>query len=95
MEKVYENIRKYRIDRGMSQREFARQMGYTAHTMVSRIEAGEVDLPYSKILKAAEVLEVSPPVLMGFEAEITPAELQAVSSILRSIEQRGGGDGSL
>lgn len=94
MDILYENIKRFRLSAGLSQREFGRQMGYGSHTMVARIEAGEVDLPYSKVLKAAEVLQVDPITLMGLDA--TTVALAALDDFAASLRARKEAkDGSL
>ena len=63
---LYSNIKKYRLDSGMSQSELAAKVGYADKTMISRIENGLVDLPQSKIEEFAKVFNVEPGVLMGW-----------------------------
>ena len=75
MLKVYENIKKRRIQLGMSQTVLAQKLGYADKTMISRIENGMVDLPLSKLEAFADALRVEPSVLMGWsENDIEPAE---------------------
>ena len=69
MLELYENIRKFRIEKELSQEELAKRVGYTGKSMVARIEAGQVDLAYSKILAFANALGVKPAVLMGWVKE--------------------------
>ena len=66
MDVLYKNIKKLRTQKHMKQTELADLMGYSANTMIAHIEHGEVDLPYSKIKKFAEALDVSVPELLGF-----------------------------
>ena len=47
MEKVYENIKKLRIERGLSQEELARRTGYTDRSSIAKIENGSV-IKYNK-----------------------------------------------
>ena len=47
--KLYENIKNLRIENGWSQKELANKVGYTDRSSIARIEAGEVDLPQSKV----------------------------------------------
>ena len=62
-------IKQKRLALGMSQREFSQKVGYTDHSIVTRIESGQVDLPLSKLKKIAGVLGVSIPWLLGMEEE--------------------------
>lgn len=62
-------IKQKRLEIGMSQREFSKKVGYTDHSIVTRIESGQVDLPLSKLKKISEILDVSVPWLMGMDEE--------------------------
>jgi transcriptional regulator with XRE-family HTH domain len=62
----------------MSQRELASRMGYTDHTTITRIEAGKVDPPQSRIAQFAKALGTTPGHLMGWDAE--PEDLGAVAA---------------
>jgi len=77
-------IKNLRLRRGLSQDQLAHLAGYSDRSSIAKIEAGEVDLPQSKIALFAKVLNVSPAELMGFEtisgspdpepADLTPSE---------------------
>lgn len=62
---LYKNIRKYRIEKEMSQAELAALTGYTDRSSIAKIEKGEVDLPQSKIILFAKALNVPAGTLMG------------------------------
>ena len=64
MYKLYDNIRKRREELGMSQSKLAELMGYSDKSMISRIENGQVDLPYSKVIEFAKALKIHPVELM-------------------------------
>ena len=66
MNDLYERIRLFRKKRRMTQDELAIRLGYTSRSSIAKIEAGEVDLPQSKIKAFADALGVSPGVLMGW-----------------------------
>lgn len=66
---IGDRIRALRKQLGLSQRELAARLGYNDHTTLTRVEAGKVDLPQSRIAKVAEVLGVTPGYLMGWEEE--------------------------
>lgn len=66
-------IKQKRLELGMSQREFSQKVGYTDHSIVTRIESGQVDLPLSKLKKIAGVLDVSIPWLLDMEEEYKTA----------------------
>lgn len=71
-------IKARRQELKMSQREMAARLGYTDHTTLTRIEAGKVDLPQSRIMKIAEVLDVTPGYIMGWEQE--PEDMGALAA---------------
>lgn len=64
---MYEKIRKLRHSKGMSQDDLAALTGYTSRSSIAKIEAGEVDLPQSKIQAFADALKTTPQYLMGWE----------------------------
>ena len=55
---LYENIRKYRIEKGLSQSELAEMTGYASNSMIAQIESGIIDLPYSKVILFADALNL-------------------------------------
>ena len=63
---LYDNIRRRRIELGISQQELANMLGYTSRTTIAKIEAGAIDIPQSKIVAFAEALNTSPGILMGW-----------------------------
>lgn len=67
MAKLFNNIRYYRKIRGLSQDELAQKVGYANRSAIARIENGDIDLPYSKILAFAKVLNVTPGQLMDIK----------------------------
>lgn len=67
--KLYENIRRLRKERGMTQDELARLTGYTDRSSIAKIESGTVDLPQSKIKQFADIFGVTQGSLMGWEEE--------------------------
>lgn len=69
MLKLYENIKKRRIQLNISQQELAELVGYRGRSMVSQIESGNVDLPLSMIKRFADALKCSPAYLMGWMEE--------------------------
>lgn len=68
MEQLYENIRKLRTEKGISQDELARLTGYKDRSSITKIESGKVDLAQSKIMLFAKVLGTTPADLMGLTA---------------------------
>lgn len=62
-------IKLKRKQQHMTQAALAEKLGYTSRTSIAKIEAGEVDLPQSKVKQFAAALNVSPAYLMGWEDE--------------------------
>lgn len=60
-----------------SQRELSDRMGYQNHSTITKIEAGKVDIPQSRIVQFADVLGVSVAHLMGWDEKIekNPVEM--------------------
>lgn len=75
---VGEKIKARRKELQMSQRELAERTGYSNHSTITRIEAGKVDLPQSRIAQFAEVLGTTPGHLMGWDME--PEELGGLAA---------------
>lgn len=66
---IGEKIKQARIDKGLTQEELASKLGYKSRSSVNKIETGGRDIPRSQIKKIAEILQVSPISLLGFEDE--------------------------
>lgn len=60
----------------MTQSDLAQKLGYADKSMIAKIEKGLIDLPQSKILSFAEVLQISPGDLMGLDAVISSSNTQ-------------------
>ena len=63
---LYKNIKKRRMELGMTQTELAKKTGYSDKSMIAKVEAGLIDLPQSKIKAFADALKLSPAQLMGW-----------------------------
>ena len=64
---LYKRIKSERMDKGWTQSELARRMGYSDKSMIAKIENGKVDLPQSKIEAFAEIFGCTVSYLMGWE----------------------------
>lgn len=74
MDILYERIKERRNALGMSQEQLALLLGYTGRSIVSKIEAGKVDLTLSKIQQVASHLGVSVAWLMGLTDPASESE---------------------
>ena len=63
---LYRNIRRRRIELGMSQQQLADKLGYKSRSAINKIEMGINDLTQSKIVAFAEALQTTPGELMGW-----------------------------
>ena len=61
---IYERIRALRIEKGLSQGELARLVGYEGRSAISKVENGDRDISQSMIEKYANALGVSPAYLL-------------------------------
>lgn len=66
---LYSNIKKRRLELGLTQSELAEKLGYSDKSMIAKIESGKVDLAQSKIVAFADALQVTPAYLMGWESD--------------------------
>ena len=80
MIKLYENIKKRRLELNLSQQKLADLTGYTDKSMIAKIEKGKVDLSQSKLELFAKVLGVKPGELMG-STEDEPSPLHGLPII--------------
>ena len=63
-----EKIYKLRTERGMTQDELARRLGYRSRSSIAKIESGERDVPRRMIGELAKALDTDPAGLMGWGA---------------------------
>ncbi|GIV29420.1 MAG: putative HTH-type transcriptional regulator YqaE [Bacteroidia bacterium] len=68
VQKIFQNIRKIRSAKGLSQQNMADELGYT-QKHYSNIENGNVDISITTLIQISEILEVSPAFLLGYPKE--------------------------
>lgn len=66
----YRNIRRIREEKGMSQDELARLVGFKSRSSINKIELGINDITQSKLIAIAKALHVTPSELMGDDKEV-------------------------
>jgi transcriptional regulator with XRE-family HTH domain len=94
MVELYENIKKRRMELGMTQTELANKVGYSDKGMISKVENGKVDIPQSLIFKFAKALKTTPAYLMGWASAdyvLSDEEnllIQTVNDVNSSFEER-------
>lgn len=88
---IGEKIKQARIEKGMTQEELGKKLGYKSRTSINKIETGERDIPRSQLKRIANILGVSPISLLGLEdetvseAEKTPSVPERTKDELRTI----------
>ena len=75
-----------RKELGLSQRGLADKMGYKNHSTIAQIESGYVDIPHSRILQFAQVLDVPVTYLTDTQEEIP---LTSISSVPAEVNNLG------
>lgn len=83
---IYDRIRFLREQRGMSQDELAKKIGYKDRTAVSRLESGKRQVKQSMILKLSDALQTTPAYLMGWEEDDSPDDRALLDAYHRSSE---------
>lgn len=66
LKEMGKKIKDLRLKKGYSQEELAKKMGYTSRSTINKIEKGLVDIPQSKILDFANVLDTTPLYLLNW-----------------------------
>lgn len=66
LETMGNKIKNLRIKKGFTQEELAKKMGYTSRSTINKIEKGLVDLPQSKLVELAKILNTTPLYLFGW-----------------------------
>ena len=86
---IGERIKARRLQIDMSQDELAKKVGYKSRSSINKIELDGRGLPYPKIVKIAEALQVTPGYLMGWEddKEEIPAGDDRDSEIIRMFSE--------
>lgn len=78
MLELYRNIKRIREERGMSQDELARLVGFKSRSSINKIEMGVNDITQSKLVAIANALRVTPSELMGDDKDVAaPDDLAA------------------
>lgn len=69
--KIYgRNLKRLRQERGMSQEELAKALGFKNRSSINKIEIGRSNIPTDLITRTAEILGVSPLELFQEEPEV-------------------------
>ncbi len=79
---IGERIKIQRMKLGWSQRDLAERMGYKSHSVIARIESGEVDVNQTRLDQFASVLQVSHAYLLGLISEETSLKNDRLAEII-------------
>ena len=82
MLKLYQNIKKLREEKGLSQDALAKLTGYTDRSSITKIEKGQVDLQQSKIELFAKALGTTSRELVGWDNEPSVKKKGAIINVL-------------
>ncbi len=66
LQEMGKRIKYLRLKKGYSQEELAKKMGYTSRSTINKIEKGLVDVPQSKIIDFANILDTTPLYLLNW-----------------------------
>lgn len=80
MPTIGEKIKARRLELKMTQRDLAARLGYADHTTVTRVEAGKVDLPQSRVAQFAKALGTTPGHLLGEDTPKPATEQGALAA---------------
>lgn len=87
-------VRRLRIEKGLSQDDLAQKCGYKSRSSINKIERGVYDLPLPKLKILSEALGVSPMHFLGIEVkvkesiELSSAEIALIEAY-RSLNDHG------
>lgn len=71
--KMGQNIRHFRKLMGLTQEDLGDRMGYT-RSSIAKIETGKIDIPNSKLLQFASVLNCTPADLIDYDVDFKLSE---------------------
>lgn len=86
MKAIHENIKELRKEKGMTQTDLAKAVGYTDRSMITKIEQGSVILSQDRIEAFAKALDTTPEALTGWSPDRCVSSVEyhadAIASIL-------------
>jgi transcriptional regulator with XRE-family HTH domain len=75
MEKFGEKLRSLRIQRGLTLKELARELGYEGHSYLSELEAGKKPPTVELVLALSRLFNVTTDELLKDELSLKPKEI--------------------
>jgi repressor LexA len=95
MSTVGERIKNLRKNAGLTQSELAQKCGYTSLTTINKIELGINSVPLSVVEKIANVFNVSPSYIMGWEEPTNVYDVDGLTIFEEIGTVKAGYDGSI
>ena len=78
---IGERIALKRIEKGWSQAELAKRMGYSDRSAIAMVETGRRDISQTNVIKYATILECTPSYLMGWDEPIDNGEQRLLEEV--------------
>ena len=87
---VGEQIKKRRIELGLTQKELAEKLGYKSNTTINKIELGINDISQSKVIEFAKALNTTPAYIMGWTVRDEDAAHRTLGEIIKAYRTEQG-----
>lgn len=81
---IGKRIKLLREQKGMTQEELAKKLGYKSKSSVAHIENGR-DIPRSMVVRLADILDTTPACLMGWEQQESASIKHDRSAVINRI----------
>ena len=83
---IGERIKKKREEKGWTQSELARKMGYADRSAIAMVECGKRNVDNENIIKYADILGTTPTYLLGWErkGEFSEGEQELLNEIAKN-----------
>ena len=78
-------VKMLREEKGMTQEELARALGKKDKSSIAHIENDKRDIPRSMVVQLADIFDVSPCFLMGWQKDRKSAPVEIDKSVLTSL----------
>lgn len=85
---IGQRIKKYREERGWSQAELAKKMGYSSRSTICYIESDRSETTSSGVMKFAEVFGVTASEIMGWGKPVSDEDLEKIEEIYQDDQLR-------
>ena len=83
---VGERIKQKRIEKGWTQDDLRKKLGYTSRGTVHHIETGRNDITASRLKQIADVLGTTPSELLGYEEPLADEEIEMIQEVCKDVD---------